>query len=167
VTRGGWLDPDVHRAGERARFALAYVALVQAYNLVDLNTGLCLAHLRASSSEDVRFPRSLGTAGMTRRLGRLARVVKAQLSANAQAEFAIWAAEADAARALRNHYVHAIWSWLPAAERPLHYELPPWVLDDEERRVSGHRSVAEFERDTHAIEAIRDRFLAWRKRHGV
>lgn len=153
-----------------ARFEKALVRLIQCFNYLDTNVGLCIAHL-SEPTEPTKAYSALSNMTAEKRIGRLKELLEASdidITPNVRRELSVWYENAAHVRSIRNRYVHGNWEFLPLRhEQPVGVSAPPWMKDQLGPLANETMSLEQLEITANEVEAAFKEFMRLRKQLGV
>jgi len=150
-----------------ARFEKALVRLIQSFNYIDTNIGLCISHLLNPSDPTKSYP-SLAKMTAEKRIKKLKNLLEdtnIAVSENARTEFMMWYESAVNVRNIRNRYVHGNWEFLPLRhEHPISVSAPPWMRKPLGPLASESMSLSQLEIIVDEVEDVFQKFMQFRRR---
>lgn len=153
-----------------ARFEKALVRLIQSFNYLDTNVGLCISHL-LYPSEPTKAYAVLAKMTPEKRLERLKKLLEAaemNVEKEAQEELSEWYQNAADVREIRNRYVHGNWEFLPLRhEAPVGVSAPPWMKEKLGSLANETMSLERLERVASEIESVAKEFIQLRRKYRV
>ncbi len=148
------------------RFALAITSLLKSFNFLELNVGLCIAHLENISNPRAIYP-ELAKMSAEAKLDRLQSLLTKEerlIDPIIKSEVIKWFARAHNARYIRNRYVHGHWDYLPLrAERPVEFQAFPWMEDRLGDDARQQMTLADLECVATDLEEVFQAFMRIRK----
>jgi len=155
------LSETSHIDTAMTRYQCAVFRVLNCHSLLDLNLGLCIAHL----SEPKNPPSAYGALERLSCSGKIEALRKLVPSEMARS-LDRWAHTAMNVRAVRNQFAHGVWEYSPLNKSaPVGLRMPPWFAsgDDAEFRFA----VSEVETQADEMKACFVTFMEWRRHHSV
>lgn len=145
----------------RRDFQCAVFEILNYHSLLDLNLGLCIAHLKNPDSPRSEYA-NLATPSCAAKIAMLRKLVSPEMTESLE----LWAQEASRVRALRNQFAHGVWEYLPAREsEPIGLRMPPWFVADDDLKC--RYSVSDIQSLAQEMKVCFDQFMSWRRAHTV
>jgi len=154
-----------------ARFEKALVRLIQSFNYLDTNVGLCISHL-SHPTDPTRAYSALAKMTAEKRIERLKKLLldasDIEISEKVRSKLLAWYENAAEVRSIRNRYVHGNWEFLPLRHRvPVGVSAPPWMKDKLGPLAHETMSVEQLESVAEKVEAVFKEFMQLRGNLGV
>lgn len=153
-----------------ARFERALVRLIQNFNYLDLNVGLCLSHLLNPGKAEDSYP-LLAKMTTEKRFSRLKKLFDEDgglAVKEAQVDFSEWYQNAMKVRNIRNRYLHGCWELLPLrTQTPVSLRSPPWMKEKLGSSFHETMSIEELETVADEVGSAFNELMRLRKKYRV
>jgi hypothetical protein len=155
-----------------SRFEKAIFNLLRSFNYIDLNVGLLIASIPGEMPRQ-EIIEKLSNKSFDQKMKWFKSLLKEgplhlHIGKKGISEFEKWFLKAHEARALRNRYVHAIWSFYPMRKgSPVSISSPEWmkgILYDE---LEEAMSLDELESKATMVEKVFRAFCQLRRKYNV
>jgi hypothetical protein len=155
-----------------ARFEKAIFNLLRSFNYIDLNVGLLIASIPGQIPRQ-EIIKKLSNKSFDKKMKWFKSLLKEgplhlHIGKKGISEFEEWFLQAHEARALRNRYVHAIWSFNSMRKgSPVSISTPEWMKDILLDELEEVMSLDELESKASMVEKIFRDFCQLRNKYNV
>ena len=150
-------------------FSLALVRFLRHFNLVELNLGAAISHLKNAKDPKTTYP-SLANMSLEKKLGEFGTLVRnrVEMSDEDASMLNAWIELGHTARETRNLYIHGYWDLLPMRiEKPLSLHAPPWMRDKLGMASDRMMSIEELAAIGDSMESLLQQLNTLRRKLGV
>ncbi len=142
-----------------SRFHRAVYSIINDFNLLDLNLGLCISFMHSVEDPKSAY-RRIERMSFSQKLEELDGLTT---SLTCHADYQNWTTQALEIRDLRNQAAHGVWErYLPTIEQPIGLRMPPWAQGNTTKF-----SIEQLEAKAAEVHHIFETFQAWRRKHEV
>lgn len=126
------------------------------FNLIEINVGLCIAHLETLDRDAIY--KKLARLSFEKKIECLYSLTSNNVviaDKNGLKEIEDWCSKAQTERHQRNRYMHGHWCYLPHLEEGVELNIPPWFR---EKYSESHEKRMSMDKLRKIVEGIRSCF---------
>lgn len=151
--------PDLDTA--KLDYQCAVFNVLNYHSLLDMNLGHCIAHLSKPENPESEYTK-IEKMSCSAKIDALRKLSRPEMIDS----YEIWAKDASRVRAVRNHFAHGVWEYLPMhPSEPVGLRMPPWYAPVD--CIKARYSVEEIQSLAQEIQECFEHFMEWRREHAV
>ncbi len=151
-------------------FGKEVVRLINYFNLIELNVGLCISFLKNPESPSAVYP-ALSRMSVEKKIDWLKDLLGSGVfddRTEALIEFNRWYERTTGARAIRNRFIHARWEYLGShLDQPIEVASPAWMREKLGGEVTERLSFRELRVIVNDVASIFGELMHLRTKYGV